>query len=85
MMVTDYEREKSFPSLQTLDIIHCKFFVNLNWLISGEGKMIETGRERKDYVLADEEAEYHRSKHLEVLERYYEIAEELLTLKGLKK
>ena len=34
----NYETNKGFPDFQRLQIIHKTFKVNINWLISGEGK-----------------------------------------------
>jgi transcriptional regulator with XRE-family HTH domain len=36
-------------SLKTLEFITKRYKVNLNWLFTGEGEMIESGDIRKDY------------------------------------
>ena len=33
-----WERNKSLPDFERLQMIHKKFKVNINWLLSGEGK-----------------------------------------------
>jgi transcriptional regulator with XRE-family HTH domain len=35
--ITDIERGKKNVSIEILDILHTKFFINLNWLICGTG------------------------------------------------
>ena len=71
--ITDVERGKTFPNPILLENIHKEYKINLNWLITGKGKMKLNGYNIGDEIDIVEEGreEYvnYKDKYIESLEK----------------
>ena len=95
--ITDVERQKvHFPNQKTLEKIHCEFGINLNWLISGDGKMYEEGSrfsEEQAINVNEPLSNYHpgktddpiKDKYIEVLEENRDLRNEIERIKREQK
>ena len=63
--ISDYENDKYKPSYQALDVIRISYNVNLDWLLSGEGKMFR--EELKGYKEGRKSESQVKDNHIEFI------------------